>query len=116
MYKNFKIVKVDSKYCDYLRKFDNKVSYNAGSKDLRPFVGVLFIIGDCEYFAPLSSPKLKHKSLRNKLDMIRIQNGDYGVVNFNNMIPVTPDNYIEFDLNKKSNNKKEMYRLELLRN
>ena len=24
MYKSFKIVKVDSKYCDYLRKFDNK--------------------------------------------------------------------------------------------
>lgn len=116
MYKNFKIVKVDSKYCDYLRKFDNKVSYNAGSKDLRPFVGVLFMIGNCEYFAPLSSPKLKHKSLRNKLDMIRIQNGDYGVVNFNNMIPVTTNNYIEFDLNKKSSDKKEMYRLELLRN
>ena len=29
MIRNFKIVKVDYKYCDYLRKFDNKVSYNA---------------------------------------------------------------------------------------
>lgn len=29
MYKSFKIVKVDSKYCDYLRQYDNKVSYNA---------------------------------------------------------------------------------------
>ena len=25
---NLKIVKVDSNYCDYLRKFDNKVAYN----------------------------------------------------------------------------------------
>lgn len=33
MYKSFKIVKVDSKYCDYLRQYDNKVSYNAGTKD-----------------------------------------------------------------------------------
>lgn len=32
MYKKFKIVKVDSNYCDYLRTFDNKVPYNAGQK------------------------------------------------------------------------------------
>ena len=44
MYKSFKIVKIDSNYCDYLRKYDNKVSYNAGLKELRPFVGVLFRI------------------------------------------------------------------------
>ena len=25
---NLKIVRVDSEYCDYLRKYDNKVSYN----------------------------------------------------------------------------------------
>lgn len=25
---NLKIVRVNSNYCDYLRKFDNKVSYN----------------------------------------------------------------------------------------
>ncbi len=35
---NFKIVKVDSEYCDYLRSFDSRVPYNAGSKDLRPFI------------------------------------------------------------------------------
>ena len=116
MYKSFKIVKVDSNYCDYLRIFDNKVPYNAGAKDLRPFVGVLFTIDKCEYFAPLSSPKLKHKTLKNTLDLIKIQNGDYGVVNFNNMIPVTNKNYEEFDLNKRSKDKKEMFRIDLLRN
>ena len=55
MYKSFRIVKVDYKYCDFLRKYDDKVPYNAGSKELRPFIGVLFMIGKCEYFAPLSS-------------------------------------------------------------
>ena len=114
MYKKLRIVKVDSLYCDYLRKYDNKVSYNAGTKDLRPFIGVLFTIGKCEYFAPLSSPK--HKSLRNTLDLIKINNGELGVVNFNNMIPVTSNNYIEFDLDKKTNKKSEMFRIELLRN
>ncbi len=81
MYKNFKIVKVDYKYCNYLRKFDSRVTYNAGSKELRPFVGVLFTINKCEYFAPLSSPKDKHKRLRNTLDLIKIKRGEYGVVN-----------------------------------
>ena len=58
MYKKLRIVKVDSLYCDYLRKYDKRVSYNAGTKDLRPFIGVLFMIDKCEYFTPLSSPKL----------------------------------------------------------
>ena len=116
MYKSFKIVKVDSKYCDYLRKFDNKVSYNAGSKDLRPFIGVLFVVFDYEYFAPLSSPKTKHKLLKNTLDLLKINDGEYGVINFNNMIPVNKNNYIEFDLNKKTDDKNEMFRLNLLRN
>ncbi|MBQ7141441.1 MAG: type III toxin-antitoxin system ToxN/AbiQ family toxin [Bacilli bacterium] len=116
MYKSFKIVKVDSKYCDFLRLYDSKVTYNAGTKDLRPFVGILFMIEKCEYFAPLSSPKSKHKKLKNTLDLIKIQNGDYGVVNFNNMIPVTNKNYVEFDLNKISKDKNEMFRIELLIN
>ena len=42
MYKSFKIVKVDSKYCDYLRQFDDRVMYNMNEKELRPFVGILF--------------------------------------------------------------------------
>lgn len=116
MYKSFKIVKVDSKYCDYLRQYDNKVSYNAGTKDLRPFIGVLFMIDKCEYFAPLSSPKPKHSKLKNTLDLIKIENGTYGVVNFNNMIPVINKNYVIFDLNKKTEDKRENFRLELLRN
>ena len=116
MYKNFKIVKVDSKYCDYLRNFDNKVSYNAGKKELRPFIGVLFMVGNCEYFAPLSSPKSKHKTLKNTIDLLKINNGIYGVINFNNMIPVIKNSYIECDLNKKTDNKDEKQRIMLLRN
>ena len=84
----FKIVKIDYNYCDYLRKFDNKVCYNAGVKELRPFIGVLFQINSKEYYAPLSSPKNKHKVLKNKLDLIKIDDGKLGVININNMIPV----------------------------
>lgn len=99
MIRNFKIVKVDSKYCDYLRQFDNRVAYNAGSKEMRPFIGILFVVNGCEYFAPLSSPKVKHIHMKNNLDVVKIDKGNYGVVNFNNMIPVTPNNYELFDLN-----------------
>ena len=116
MYRKFRIVKVDYKYCDYLRKYDNKVVYNAGEKELRPFIGVLFNIGKLEYFAPLSSPKEKHKKLKNTLDLIKINNGIYGVINFNNMIPVTDKNYEEFDLNKETDDKKEKNKLNLLHN
>ena len=69
MYKNFKIVKVSSKYCDYLRKYIIRVS----SKDLDPFVGVLFLVENCEYFALLFSPKEKHKRMKNTLDLIKIK-------------------------------------------
>lgn len=96
---NFKIVIIDYKYCDYLRKFDNKVIYNMGEKELRPFLGVLFNIEKFEYFAPLSSPKKKHKTMKNMLDFFKIKNGELGVINFNNMIPVTSKNYLLINLN-----------------
>ena len=116
MYRSLKIVRVDSHYCDFLRNFDSKVSYNAGLKELRPFIGVLFKINDCEYFAPLSSPKIKHKRLKNTLDMIKIKDGEYGVINFNNMIPVTKNNYSIIDLNHTNKDNIGTYRLELLKN
>ena len=52
----------------------------------------------------------------NTLDLIKIKNGEYGVVNLNNMIPVNKNNYIEFDLNKKNDNELELHRIQLLTN
>lgn len=113
--RNFILVKVDHKYCDYLRKFDSRVMYNAGVKELKPFIGVLFKVNDKEYYAPLSSPKPKHSSLRNTLDIIKIDNGNYGIINFNNMIPVTKNNYEVIDLYKKIKNESELKRQKLLK-
>lgn len=115
MYNKFKIVIVDPKYCDYLRKFDGKVPYNAFDKKLRPFLGILFMVNDIEYFAPLSSPKEKHKTLKNTLDLLKIDNGNLGVINFNNMIPVKKDNYVDYDLSIKNKNGSELQRSILLR-
>ena len=41
-----------------------------------------------KYFAPLSSPKEKHSRLKNTLDLLKIDGGKFGVINFNNMIRV----------------------------
>ena len=66
---------------------------------MRPFLGILFNIEKFEYFAPLSSPKKKHKNMKNMLDFFKIKNGELGVINFNNMIPVTSKNYLLINLN-----------------
>ena len=115
MNKNLILVKLDKDYCNYLRKFDNKVPYNYNEKELRPFVGVLFTINKCMYFAPLSSPKPKHLKMKNKVDFLKIDNGKLGAINFNNMLPVTKNNIIELDLNKECLTKTEQKYTKLLK-
>ena len=96
---NFKLIRINYKYCNYLRMFDNKVPYNEGIKELRPFIGVLIKTESSEYFAPLSSPKTKHLNMKNNIDFFKIDNGKLGIINFNNMIPVLPEDYNIINLN-----------------
>ena len=101
----FKLVKIDYMYCDYLRKYDKRVVYNKGKKELRPFIGVLFSIGDKEYFASLSSPKPKHQIMKNNIDFFKIDNGTLGVINFNNMIPVVESALLLIDIDAMEDSK-----------
>ena len=101
----FKLVKIDYMYCDYLRNYDKRVVYNKGKKELRPFIGVLFSIGDKEYFAPLSSPKPKHQIMKNNIDFFKIDNGTLGVINFNNMIPVVESALLLIDIDAMEDSK-----------
>ena len=112
---NLKLVKIDSEYCNYLRKFDDKVMYNMKEKELRPFVGILFKVNDYEYFAPLSSPKTKHLKMRNTIDFYKIDGGVLGAVNFNNMIPVKKDYYEIIYFNERKLDKSEEKYQELLK-
>ena len=114
MDKTLLLVKLDANYCDYLRQYDNKVPYNYGNKELRPFIGVLFEINNCKYFALLSSPKTKHLKLKSKIDLLKIANGKLGVVNFNNMLPVKDNNVVILDLKKENKIKKEEKYIKLL--
>lgn len=113
---NYKLVTINSKYCDFLRKYDYRVTYNAKEKETRPFVGILFEIGEYNYFAPLSSPKPKHLKMKNNIDFYKIDSGKLGAVNFNNMIPVPETEYQVINVNTKYSNQFDITYQNLLRN
>ncbi len=100
----------------FLRTFDSRVPYNADAKKLRPFIGILFRVHDIDYFAPLSSPKTKHRRMNDTIDFMKIDHGELGAINFNNMIPVTPANYQEIPLNEVPDDMGEYFRYALLKN
>ncbi len=107
---NLKLVIIDSNYCNYLRQFDNKVPYNYGKKITRPFVGVLFNINNIEYFVPLTSPKAKHLKMKNTIDFLKLNGGELGAINFNNMIPVLKNNYDLLDLETMKSSSERKYK------
>ncbi|MBQ7371642.1 MAG: type III toxin-antitoxin system ToxN/AbiQ family toxin [Blautia sp.] len=82
---------VDSEYCNFLRKSDPLVPHTMDHKSSRPFVGIIFMIKDFHYYAPLTSPKSKHLKMKNQVDFMKINHGEWGAINFNNMIPVPDD-------------------------
>ena len=87
---NLKFYQADAEYCEFLRQVDPCVPYIQDNKNTRPFVGVLLTVSGFDYFAPLTSPKPKHKSMKNQEDFMKINNGEWGAINFNNMIPIHP--------------------------
>lgn len=98
------ICSINTDYLDYLRQFDDKVSED--KKQNRKFVGVLLEINEKKYYAPLSSPKSKHKSISDKaLDIFKIDGGRLGVINLNNMIPVPDTAVIRLDIENEPDEK-----------
>jgi protein AbiQ len=85
---NLSFYRVHPDYCDFLRRVDPRVPYTNASKETRPFVGILISVNGMNYYAPLASPKPKHKAMKNNVDFIKINKGVWGVINLNNMIPV----------------------------
>ena len=83
-------------FISFLRQFDSKVSEN--KNQTRPYVGVVLEINSIKYYAPFSSPKPKHKKMKNSKDFRKINNGIYGAINFNNMITVLDVVLIEIDI------------------
>ena len=88
---NLSFYTVNSAYCDFLRATDPCVPFTMDSKSIRPFVGIVFSLNTFQYYAPLTSPKKKHLHMKNQIDFLKIKGGEWGAINFNNMIPVLPD-------------------------
>ena len=104
---------VDKKYIRDLSKVDDRVlsvSPQAG-KETRPFVGIVVIMEEKEYCIPLTSPKSKF-DIKSHEDFIKIpdpklknSNGapiTIGILNLNNMIPVSHYVLEKIDLSQKS--------------
>lgn len=53
-------------------------------------MGIVIVCGTRKYCIPLSSPKQKHRSLKNDVDFTKIIDEDksIGALNFSNMLPV----------------------------
>ncbi len=91
---DLELYRANLNYCNYLHDYDNKVPIISNEKENRPFIGVILCVNGLNFFAPLTSPKLKHLSMKDNKDFIRIDDGKLGGINLNNMIPI-PKRYIE---------------------
>jgi len=104
---------VDMKYIDKLHRVDDRVlsvSPQIG-KSTRPFIGVVVVMGEKKYCIPLTSPKEKFK-MKSKVDFIKIPDPNLkdehgapkiiGILNLNNMIPISEDVIKKIDLSSKS--------------
>ena len=100
---SLKIYKVSDHYIKYLHNKDSKVQYNKNAK--RPYVGVVFSFAGYRYFVPMESPKPNHANIKNGKHIFRIKSGEYGILGFNNMIPVHKDALIKFDINTEADEK-----------
>lgn len=85
---NIKIYEINSAYIDYLVPYAPHLFHNRkkGQANERKYIGVVLQINGMDYFAPLSSFKPKHRTMKEGLDFIKIK--DYAVINLNNMFPV----------------------------
>ena len=109
-------ITLTSNYLKYLGIYENKVSLKAN----RPFIGIVFKVNNKKYFAPLSSPKEKHKGMKTNIDFFKIDKGKLGIINFNNMIPVINNdlcrNKLDLEMLSKSLNTDDIKYFRLLKN
>lgn len=94
MHSNMNLYKADIGYCNYLHYYEPKIPYIENEKENRPFIGVILNVNGKNFFAPLTSPKKKHLSMKNMQDFLKIDGGKLGGINLNNMIPI-PSSYLE---------------------
>lgn len=104
---------VDMKYIRDLHQTDDKVRSVSPQikKNNRPLVGIITMVNGRSYCIPLSSPKQKHKTMKNSLDFLKIEREDgklIGILNLNSMIPVDRSVIKEININIKTSDSPEV--------
>lgn len=100
---NLRIYRVNDRFIAYLHSRDKRVPYNKGNR--RPYVGVVLNFGGFKYFVPMESPKPNHTNIKPGKHIMKLDGGRYGLLGFNNMIPVHKDALIEFDIEAEPDKK-----------
>ena len=82
----------DKDYVNFLHGIDNKVENIEYGNKLKPYFGIVLNINDIKYYMPVSSPKAKHRRMKNSNDFQKLCDLETGeliaVLNINNMIPI----------------------------
>lgn len=109
---NLRLYKIDIEYIKYLYFFDNRIQYNPNQPDeytkKRPYLGIVLQVDNFDYFVPLEHPRLSHQKMKNNIYILKIHNGKYGILGFNNMIPVSKEALIDFDINRENPSYKQI--------
>ena len=96
-----KLYEINPKYVTYLLNYAPHLFRNSSPEqhNSRKYIGVVFRINGFDYFAPLSSFKVKHRKMQESIDFIKIK--DYAVINLNNMFPVPMTECAYVDINSQ---------------
>lgn len=101
-----RLYRIDINYIKYLYQFDKKVQYNFKKNDdyteRRVYLGIVLKVNEFNYFVLLEHPRTAHKNLKNNIFILKIHNGKYGMLGFNNMMPVNDTKLINFNINGES--------------
>lgn len=99
MGESIRIYEVKNGYIGFLSNYQKHIFAQTEGKGKRKYIGIVLAISGMNYFAPLSSYKDKHKTMKESVDVIKIKT--YAVINLNNMIPVPESQIVKVDINKE---------------
>ena len=109
---NLKLYRIDVEYVKYLYKYDNRVQYNPNRENeytqKMPYLGIVLQVNEFNYFVPLEHPRPSHSNIKNNVYIFKIHNGKYGILGFNNMIPVKDKELIKFNINEEKQSYKQI--------
>lgn len=112
---NLRLYSISDTYCNYLRKFDDKVYDNKEftRNHTRKYLGIALTINNINYFIPMSSPKptdyfdksfkIPRKSIPTIIRIVDIRKSDklYGTLRISNMIPTPIEEIEPYDIHKE---------------